>query len=334
VRNTSNRAVADRDCEDERGAVIIMVALLMVVFLGMAALVVDVGAAYVERRQLQNGADAGALAVARSCALGACGAMTTTALGLANANSEDGTSAIDSVVVNATARTATVITSTRLPNGTTAVPFTFAPVLGVDSAHIDATAVAAWGPPKRATAVALAMSACDFVSATSNGSSFTPLGPPWPALPVTIVFHVGNGNAAPGTCNEGPAGQFLSGGFGWLDNTTGCNVGLTRGAVATEQPGNAPHNGCAPADLLRKIVQIPIYDVAGGSGNNGTFHIKGFAAFYVTGFSFPGSGWSNTTCGVSASCIKGFFTTFVFPQNSGVDPLGQDLGGRAVSLIS
>ena len=39
------------------------------VLVGMAALVVDVGAVVEEKRQLQNGADAAALAVAQSCAL-------------------------------------------------------------------------------------------------------------------------------------------------------------------------------------------------------------------------------------------------------------------------
>ena len=319
---------------DERGAVAVITALLMVALLGMAAFVIDTGVVYVERRELQNGADAAALAVARACALGNCGAPMTTAADLAASNAGDATSAVDSVVVNPVDQNVAVTTSTREPDGSTEVPLHFAPVLGIDTAHVKATAVAGWGPPKRAVAVALAMSACDFVTATLDGAAFTPLGPPWPTVPTQIVFHVGNGNAAPLSCNEGPAGQFLAGGFGWLDNSLGCNVALTPGAVATEQPGNAPHNGCEPEDLLNQIVQIPIYDSIGGSGNNGTFNIKGFAAFYVTGFSFPGAGWQNIACGASESCIEGHFTTFVFPQNSGIDPIAQDFGARAVALVS
>ena len=59
---------------DERGAVGIFVAMLLGggVLLGMGALVVDVGQLYQERAELQNGADAAALGVAKSCALGAC----------------------------------------------------------------------------------------------------------------------------------------------------------------------------------------------------------------------------------------------------------------------
>ncbi len=51
-----------------------MVALLIGcgVLTGMAALVVDVGQLYQERAELQNGADAAAIGVAKSCALGTC----------------------------------------------------------------------------------------------------------------------------------------------------------------------------------------------------------------------------------------------------------------------
>jgi hypothetical protein len=54
----------------ERGAVAALVAILLAgnVALGMAALVVDVGLLYVEREQLQTGADSGSLAVAAACA--------------------------------------------------------------------------------------------------------------------------------------------------------------------------------------------------------------------------------------------------------------------------
>jgi len=46
----------------EEGAVLVLVAILCVVLLGFAALAVDIGYLYVIRNELQNGADAGALA--------------------------------------------------------------------------------------------------------------------------------------------------------------------------------------------------------------------------------------------------------------------------------
>lgn len=51
--------------KNERGATIIIVALLMVIFIGLAAFAVDIGHLCVVRNELQNAADAGALAGAR-----------------------------------------------------------------------------------------------------------------------------------------------------------------------------------------------------------------------------------------------------------------------------
>jgi Flp pilus assembly protein TadG len=51
--------------KNQTGAVAIMVALLLIVFIGFAALAIDLGHLYVVRNELQNAADAGALAGAR-----------------------------------------------------------------------------------------------------------------------------------------------------------------------------------------------------------------------------------------------------------------------------
>ncbi len=56
----------------DRGAVALIVTVLFAggVLMGVAALTVDVGQLYSERRQLQNGADAAALSLAKVCATG------------------------------------------------------------------------------------------------------------------------------------------------------------------------------------------------------------------------------------------------------------------------
>ena len=75
-----------RRLKDERGAVAIIVAAIMVPLLICTALVVDMGSAYVRKRELQNAADAAALAIALDCAGGHCGSITTTASTFAQAN--------------------------------------------------------------------------------------------------------------------------------------------------------------------------------------------------------------------------------------------------------
>ena len=57
-------APADR----ERGGIAVIVALLMVVLLGFAAIAIDVAKLYSERAQLQNGSDSVALMLAQKCA--------------------------------------------------------------------------------------------------------------------------------------------------------------------------------------------------------------------------------------------------------------------------
>ena len=70
---------------------------MLVVLVGMGALVIDIGALYVERRELQNGADAAALAVAQDCVEGDCGSGggAAQAQKYANLNANDGVSALD-----------------------------------------------------------------------------------------------------------------------------------------------------------------------------------------------------------------------------------------------
>ncbi len=51
--------------ENQRGVTVVLVAILMVVFLGFAALAIDISHLYVVRNELQNAADAGSLAGAR-----------------------------------------------------------------------------------------------------------------------------------------------------------------------------------------------------------------------------------------------------------------------------
>ena len=54
----------------EEGAVAVLVALLLVVFVAMVAIAVDVGGLYLRRRELVNGSDAAALSAGRTCARG------------------------------------------------------------------------------------------------------------------------------------------------------------------------------------------------------------------------------------------------------------------------
>jgi len=93
------------------GAVAVITALLMVALLGFAAVSVDVGANYAERRQLQNGADAAALAVAQESSCRTSATPTTTAQTLVQANVNDGLATGSAVIDQAVGK----VTATASP---------------------------------------------------------------------------------------------------------------------------------------------------------------------------------------------------------------------------
>lgn len=80
---------------DERGATAVLAITLAFVLLGVSAFTVDFGRAYLSKRQLQNAADAGALAAASHYATqsGECSTMTGGAVGIANKNAARGKAA-------------------------------------------------------------------------------------------------------------------------------------------------------------------------------------------------------------------------------------------------
>jgi hypothetical protein len=114
---------------------------------------VDVGAMYSEKAQIQNGADATALAIAGDCAKGLNCATAMAAPGnrLADANANDGSTGVSSVT-QPNATTVRVETNAReAGSGSNHFSLFFAKVLGIDTAAITAAAEASWGSPSEAT---------------------------------------------------------------------------------------------------------------------------------------------------------------------------------------
>ena len=136
--------------KSDRGAVAVTVALLLVVLLGFGALAIDTGMLYAQKAQLQNGADAGALAIAQDCAKRGTAACKPTAAATAveyaqnNANSgladaaEPAFPAAGTVTVTTSAKDAPASASAR-------------PMMARASAHCASTpsgmAPVAWSVP-------------------------------------------------------------------------------------------------------------------------------------------------------------------------------------------
>ena len=109
-----------------------MTAILLVAFIGLAALAIDVGSFYQSQRQAQAAADAGALAGADALAAGAPAAsVTSTATSQANTN-----------YPSSTAPTATVGGSSVTVSVANTTPAYFGRIFGVTQENVGARAVA------------------------------------------------------------------------------------------------------------------------------------------------------------------------------------------------
>lgn len=144
-----SRSVGPR-IHDEDGAVLVFVAISLIVLLGMLVLTFDLGRSVAIKRQMVNGTDAAALAAAQECALGhGVGLAEAAAAEMLAANKSEaevtGVEAPQCEVgtLSSGAKTVTV-------NTTTPVSYYFAPIFGMDSGTVDATATAIWGPVDRA----------------------------------------------------------------------------------------------------------------------------------------------------------------------------------------
>ena len=280
-----------RPASRQRGATAVIVAISMMAMLGFTAVAIDLGGAYSEHQQLQNGADAGALAIAQSCALGDC---VDSSDKYAKANKLDGQAT--GQVVGTLASPVTVETSSVRKNW-------FGAIIGVPTSTLTARATAEWGWPSGGATLPLTFSWCAFREAT--GGWDVALGDKLPDTETTI--HLIEKTCTPPAHNE------VAGGFGWL---TGINCSATVYADnwVLSDPGNDGSTSCKDFDwtaLLSKPVLVPIFEETTGSGSNAMYKIKGLAAFEISGYCFAQDAqWNVTKCPADKQ-IKGHFTDYV-----------------------
>ena len=338
----------------DRGAVAVLVALLVpVVLLGLGAIVLDFGKLYAEKRQLQNGADAGALAVAREYASSlaqtcVAGAKVATADDYADRNANDTAgSAIKSVECPA-GNKVRVTTSTLSSDGGFIKPV-LAQLLGAGPSTLEATAAAAWGAPHGLTSgLPLTISACEFQAYTTSGLA---VGPPFdPALERVLHFHSQDHVSG---CPASKSGQDAAGGFGWVDTpeTTCATTTSFADPTLDADVGLSVPSACTSAyfkSLVGTVVSVPIFSKTNGlTGNNIVYTLSRFEAFYLTGYKLSGgpeytmdsptlpSSKDKTTlvrnCDGEERCIYGYFTKDPTP-GSGTVGSGTSAGVTIVQL--
>ncbi|MFP5219098.1 MAG: pilus assembly protein TadG-related protein [Actinomycetes bacterium] len=350
-----------RRLNDDSGAIAVIVALSSVLLVSFGAIVIDVGALYAERRDLQNGTDAAAFAVAQACAGGSCGAFDSDAELFADGNASDDASDVTEVCgagvpelpvctdaptglsgngyVRVTARTE------ELDGGNLVPPF-LAQVLDPSYTGTEVTtdSTVVWGVPSSYGAeLAITFSLCEYNNMlASYGTIGDPpqqryATEPYDAtLERTIYFHK---DTSP--CGAGPSGADLPGGFGWLDADGTCAATVEDG-WASADPGASATQDCKAAleALLGKTLLIPIFDeLNDATGTNGGYHLTSPAGFVLTGWRFPGTTQkssyqppsSSNPCKSPLTCISGFFVKVT--GGSGVVGSGPNRGVTVTQMV-
>ncbi|WP_082579372.1 Tad domain-containing protein [Arthrobacter sp. Soil736] len=306
------RIVADPESR-ERGAAGILVALMMLVMIGAGALAVDAGQIYAERAQLQNGADAAALAGVDLCAESGCTQADANAMAaaLANSNSNDTKSTVQSVDLSVAGQVS-VTTSTK--DGTTNAGFLskmFASVLNAPAATVGATATAKWlYPTKGISILPLTFATCEF---EDDG------------MPHKVLTQGGAED-----CNgRNPSNQIIPGGFAWLDpdGNTGCKVTAEVGQWSPTSAGEGVPAGCIDLfnpsinpSLAGSTVALPVYkytcdglpaaQFGSCNGSSVQYYIEQWAGFKIQAWNLTGQAKYDPTHVFSGS-EKGLYGTFM-----------------------
>lgn len=300
--------------DEEEASVLVAVALLLTVLLGFVGLVVDMGYLYLTREREQHAAEAAALA-----AVQALPETPDLARTLAFDYAERNGMPADGIAVDFSAdyRRATV-------NVRQTVPLFFAPLLGIDSRVVVASAIAETGA----------------VSAYSGAA-------PWGVQEQPFVYGAQyelkagpqSTDPAPYTGNFGALALGGTGADVYLDNLEhGYQGAIHVGDTLTTETGNMAgptadgvryrleespiqsrctfemaHEGCA------EVVIVPVIGPYEGTGRTDV-QVLGFAAFYLEG----------TIGGASDQEVVGRFLRMVIDGGVGS---GDDYGVRADKLV-
>lgn len=334
------------------------------VLIGMSALVVDVGQIYVERNELQRGADAAAVALAKTCAMSPsdCAYQLTKAEQYASQNATDGAARVTLICGDGPGLNPCPAASTKLSgclndppehdyievhvatltaDGQTILPSEFSKALAGNSDDpgraINACARAAWGLPSGAmSTIAFTVSTCEWNLLTNSGARL-------PSDEGVIYVHDSDGA---NNCPAGPSGWDSPGGFGWLDqdqdDTTTC-FALINNEVYGGEPGVSMPGDCrsvldAAIDNQSPLA-MSIFDGVKGTGQNIEYHLAGYSIFVPTGYRFSNSenfhrasATGFDPCVGQEKCFYGKFTTGVVRSGTMVQT-GTNYGAVATRLV-
>jgi len=290
------RGVTARTRRRERGVALPMVALCMVMIMGMAALVIDLGNGWRTRRALIPATDAAALAAAQDYATGGNGCAGTAGTYL-TAN-EPAAGLVSCTRFNYSASQGRVTVT-----GTEAVDTWFAPVIGLGDYNVRSVTSAVWGPPATVTGLR-PIGLCYGGSAALQAIINSP-----PATPTLVRINYAKDQ--PTACG----GATIPGNWGTVDFDGGANSNAdTQSWVLNGYPGQVAFGNhsvtscggeahCYEGDTgaLSGIQSqlntlkttgiyftLPVFNFASNPGANAEFHLMGVVRARLVDFRVTG----------------------------------------------
>jgi Flp pilus assembly protein TadG len=304
---------------NDNGQATVITVVFLVVLLGMAALVLDVGSWYRADRATQSTADAAALAGAQALPYD-----TNNGRSLAQQYADKNGGGVTSSDI-------TISSSPYGPNDTIQV-------------HVHRTAagvftklfgVASVGVGSRATARASLMQSAQYVAPIGvnikhpnlKGTSSCPCFGPgnMTTLPLGKTGAPGSfdllniDGSMGGTGGQTLADWILHGYSGYLP------IGSYLSDTGAKWNDSLVQNALEQRIQTDPVLLFPVYDKLSGSGSNAIYHVVGWVGFHMTGHTANGSGGS----------ITGYFTDVVWDgiESTSSDGSNPDLGARVVKLI-
>ena len=305
---------------NDRGQATVITVVFLVVLLGMAALVLDIGSWYRADRSTQSTADAAALAGAQALPYDTASARTL-AQQYANKNGGGVSSGDVTITSSPYAANDTIkVQVHRTANGV------FTKLFGVNQV----------GVGSKATARASLMQSAQYVAPIGVNIKHPMLkgGPAscpcyGPANQTTLPLGK---TGAPGSFDllnidgskGGTGGQTLAdwilhGYSGYLP------IGSYLSDTGAKWNDSLVQNALESRIHTDPVLLFPVYDKLSGTGANAVYHVVGWAAFHMTG---------HTASGNSGS-ITGWFQTVTWDgiESTATGGSNPDLGARTVKLI-
>ena len=305
-----------RNWKNQDGQAILLMAISLTVFMGMAALVLDVGIWMRTDRRLQQTADAAALAGAQKLPTDAAGARS---LALSYANQNGGNVLGADIVVSTTYTSDDTISV----DARKSEPGIFSKVLGIDSASIKASAKARTDSPEKARYVAPMTVYCGHPLIQNCDGDHTPtfnvdttmdfdkMGAPG----AFGMLNLDGGNGTPGASDEG---EWILHGF---DKFLG--IGKYR-----SDPGakfDSQNVDGALDARVGTVLLFPVFKTLEGEGQNAEYDIIGWIGFHLTSADVHGN----------TATLHGYFTEYIAQGilASGGSGVPNTFGVRSVQLI-